>query len=259
MSDFPKDAPSIRDKDAPHKKIKKTNVKNYPGLGYAPTIKEGRKPKPLGAMVGKAYELDARAQKEKSISKKQKLEDRARLIQMAAYEQLDALLTDPLEELYDLYEAEMNVMPKPELRDELPSNYESPNKGAFEHPITQQKNSVNDLLKQGVDPVEAHRSVHGEVDTGSTDSKAKLASTLGRIQDDGVRNAVKIEKGKGSILSQDSMMQSIQDVTHDDMRTPMNQQVPDVEQTPADQVAEELEECYNYMDDVKYLQTYGRA
>ena len=40
MSDFPKDAPSIRDKDAPHKKIKKTNVKNYPGLGIAPTIRE---------------------------------------------------------------------------------------------------------------------------------------------------------------------------------------------------------------------------
>ena len=39
-SDFPKDAPSIKDKDAPHKKMKKTNVKNYKGLGYAPTIKE---------------------------------------------------------------------------------------------------------------------------------------------------------------------------------------------------------------------------
>ena len=39
-SDFPKDAPSIKDKDAPHKKMKKTNVKNFKGLGYAPTIKE---------------------------------------------------------------------------------------------------------------------------------------------------------------------------------------------------------------------------
>ena len=35
-----KDAPSIKDKDAPHKKMKKTNVKKYDGLGYAPTIKK---------------------------------------------------------------------------------------------------------------------------------------------------------------------------------------------------------------------------
>ena len=42
-SDFPKDAPSIKDKDAAHKKQVKTHVKRYPGLGYAPTIKQEMK------------------------------------------------------------------------------------------------------------------------------------------------------------------------------------------------------------------------
>jgi len=108
--------------------------------------------------------------------------------------------------------------------------------------------------------VNAHQSVHGDINPGDIDSKAKLASTLGRIQDDGNRNAVKLEKDKGSILARDAEYEKRTDaVTHDDLRTPMNQQVPDDQQTPADQVAEELEECYNYMDDVKYLQTYGRA
>ena len=214
MSDFPKDAPSIRDKNAPHKKIKKTNVKNYPGLGIAPTIEE----------------------------------------------QLDDILNDPLEELYNLYEAEMNVMSKPDLTDGPPSGYESPHKGQFEHPVTKMKNEIDSLVAQGQDPVNAHQSVHGDIDPGDVDSKAKLAATLGRIQDDGTRNGIKMEPEKKSILYRDAQAEKQLDaVTHDDLRTPMNQQVPDDEQTPADQVAEELEECYNYMDDVKYLQTYGRA
>ena len=37
MPNFPKNAPSIRN---PKKPTSKTNVKYYPGLGYAPTIKE---------------------------------------------------------------------------------------------------------------------------------------------------------------------------------------------------------------------------
>ena len=207
-------APSIKDKDAPHKKIKKTNVKNYPGLGYAPTINE----------------------------------------------RLDDLLSDPLEELYNLYEAELNVMPKPPMQDELPSGYESPHKGQYEHPVTKMRNEIDSLIAQGMDPTMAHQSVHGDINPGDIESKAKLASTLGRIQDDGNTNAVKMEPEKQSLLYKDAQYsKQIDAVTHDDLRTPMNQQVPDDQQTPADQVAEDIQECYNYMDDVKYLQTYGRA
>ncbi len=175
-------------------------------------------------------------------------------------ELLDDLLTDPLEDLYALYESEMNVLPKPDLQDGPAPGYESPHKGMFEHPVTKQKNEIDALIAQGMDPTMAHQSVHGDVNLGDIDSKANFAATLGRLQDDGNRNAVKMEPEKQSILYRDSQYEKMQDaVTQDDLRTPMNQQVPDEDQTPADQVAEESEECYNYMDDVKYLQTYGRA
>ena len=179
---------------------------------------------------------------------------------LSTEELLDDLLTDPLEELYQLAEAELNVMPKPQMQDGPPAGYESPHKGMFEHPVTKQRNEIDSLIAQGMDPVMAHQSVHGDINPGDIDSKAKFAATLGRIQDDGNRNAVKMEPEKQSILYRDAQFEREQDaVTHDDLRTPMNQQVPDEQQTPADQVAENIQECYNYMDDVKYLQTYGRA
>jgi hypothetical protein len=169
---------------------------------------------------------------------------------------------DPLEDLYSLYEAEMNVMSKPQMQDEIPSGYESPHKGQYAHPITKMRNEIDSLIAQGQDPVNAHQSVHGDVDPGDINSKAELAATLGRLQDDGNRNAIKMEPEKGSILSRDAEYEKQQDdVTHDDLRTPMNQQVPDEQQTPQDQVAEELEntEEYDYNEDVAYLQQFGRA
>ena len=174
---------------------------------------------------------------------------------------LDEILNDPLDELYDLFEAEMNVVDKPQMQDEIPSGYESPHKGQYAHPVTKMRNEIDSLLAQGMDPVSAHQSVHGDVDPGDIQSKSELAATLGRMQDDRNRNAVKMEPEKRSILSRDAEFEKQQDVTHDDLRTPMNKQVPDDEQTPADQVAEELEinEEYDYNLDVAYLQKYGRA
>jgi len=174
--------------------------------------------------------------------------------------QFDALFEDPLEDLFSLYEAEMNMQAKPDLQDSLPSNYEGPHKGQFEHPVTKMRNEIDSLIAQGEDPFTAHQSVHGDIDPGDIDSKAELASTLGRFQDDGISTGIKIEPGKGSILSRDAEIEKNQDqVTPDDLRTPMNQQVPDDQQTPQDQVTEEEEMCYNYMDDVQFLQKYGRA
>ena len=113
-----------------------------------------------------------------------------------------------------------------------------------------------------MNPVQAHQQVYGEINTGDIESKSALASTLGRVQDDGNKRAVTIEKDKRSILAMDSEIEKARDqVTRDDLRTPMNQQVPDYQQTPADQVAEELEteEEYDYNLDVAYLQKFGRA
>ena len=175
--------------------------------------------------------------------------------------QLDSLLSDPLEELWELAE-ELNVMPKPSLRDEIPSSYRSPNKQQYDHPVTKKRNEIDSLIAQGMDPSLAHQSVHGDVDPGDVQSKGKLASTLGRLQDDGNLNAVKMEPEKQSLLYRDAQYEKQMDATtQDDLRTPMNQQVPDDEQTPADQVAEHLDitEDYDYNLDVAYLQQYGRA
>ena len=169
---------------------------------------------------------------------------------------------EPLQELYDLYE--LMVQQKPDLRDVESSENEGPNKGNFEHPVTQQRHAIDDLMGAGVDPVSAHQQVHGDVDTSNVESKAKFASTLGRIQDDAIKAGVKLDNKNSnpSILQQDAMMnKKLDQVTHDDLRTPMNQQVPDRQQTPQDQVAEELdiEEEYDYNEDVAYLQKFGRA
>mgnify|MGYP003677101328 CR=1 FL=1 len=174
-------------------------------------------------------------------------------------EQFNSLFDDPLEELWALCE---DVMPKPNLQSDLPSNYEGPHKGQFEHPVTKMRNEIDSLIAQGEDPATAHQSVHGDIDPADVDSKAKLASTFGRLQDDGINTGIKIEKGKGSILAKDAAIEKrLDQVTHDDLRTPMNQEVPDRQQTPQDQVAEELDyqEEMDYNDDVAYLQKYGRA
>ena len=169
---------------------------------------------------------------------------------------------EPLQELYDLWEAEMGVQPKPDMQDAEGAHMGGPDAGNYEHPVTQQRNEVDYMRAQGMNPVEAHQKVYGEVDTSNVESKAQLASTLARVQDDGNKRAVKIEKEKQSIFARDAEMEkSMDQVTRDDLRTPMNQQVPDSEQTPADQVAEELdfEEEYDYNLDVDYLQKFGRA
>ena len=175
--------------------------------------------------------------------------------------QLDSLLSDPLQELWDLHE-QMNVVPKPRLQDEMPSSNVGPNSGNFEHPITQRRNQMDNLLGTGMDPIQAHQNVYGEVDTGDVESKKALAASLGRIADDGSTATVKISKeGTPSILAKDARIEKALDqVTPDDLRTPMNQEVPDRQQTPQDQVAEETEECYNnYLEDVEFLRKYGRA
>ena len=165
-----------------------------------------------------------------------------------------------LKELFDLYELEMQ--PKPQIQDDAPTNYEGPNKDDFQHPITKRTNEIDSLIAQGQDPIKAHHSVYGDTDTADVQSKAALAATLGRIQDDGTVSTVKLDKDSQSILAKDAKIEKeLDQVTKDDLRTPMNQQVPDNQQTPQDQVAEQLDNQteYDYNEDVAYLQKFGRA
>ena len=272
-------APSIKDKDAPHKKIKKTPVKNYPGLGIAPTINEVAPPgfghtkgddkggtaaafdraRKEGRFKGSKSDMFAIMWSQKKKGDKPHYKPGTDRKYKKYEEQLDALLTDPLEELWELYEA---VMPKPDLASPIPSNVEGPNKRTGSHPVTKKRRDVDELIDSGMEPAEAHQAIHGEIKTNDIESKGKLAATLGRLQDDGINNGIKIEKDTGSLLARDAIVnKQLDQVTDDDLRTPMNQQVPDDEQTPQDQVAEQLDllEEVNYNDDVAYLQKYGRA
>ena len=96
----------------------------------------------------------------------------------------------------------------------------------------------------------------------SFQGEAELAGTLGRYQEDNATRAVTIEADKGSILAKDAELEKdLDQVTRNDLRTPMRQQIPDKLQTPTQEVAEELEnnDENDYNEDVAYLQQFGRA
>ena len=102
----------------------------------------------------------------------------------------------PLQELFDLYENDMNVMAKPELRNSAgdfamgtPGTH---NSNVFQHPVIQARAEVDELRNQGV-PIEiAHQQVHGRMDMANIQDKADMAATMGRIQDDGTRKGLKL-------------------------------------------------------------------
>ena len=172
-------------------------------------------------------------------------------------------MKEDLQELFDLYEAELNApQPKPTLGRDPSSAYEGPNNDNYQHPVIRKRNMVDAAREQGMNAADAHQSVHGQVDLSDTTSKSEFAATLGRYQDDGAKRAITIEKNKGSLLAQDAEIEAQMDqVTRDDLRSPMRQQVPDRLQTPPEEVAEELDngDEYDYNLDVAYLQTFGRA
>ena len=109
----------------------------------------------------------------------------------------------------------------------------------------------------------------GATNLGDIGSKAGISSTLGRVQDDTVKTSIQLEPEKGSILSKDfEASKTLDQVTPDDMHTPMRGQVPDELQTPGEnaliasgmqQEEFEFEDDYDYNLDEAYLQQYGRA
>lgn len=169
-------------------------------------------------------------------------------------------MSDPLQKLWELVDASM-VQDKPELDAEIPAFQGTPRDNEYEHPVIQQRNQVDALRKKGVSPEDAHQQIYGDIDLADTESKRALASTFGRVQDDGNKKGIKIEKD-GEFLSllavDDEMEKNLDKVTADDLRTPAAQEIPDALQDPdKPQLAQEEE--YDYNMDVQYLQTYGRA
>lgn len=170
---------------------------------------------------------------------------------------------DPLKELWALYEA---VMEKPPLQDEPSPTVEAPQDADYEHPVSQERRKVDVARASGMEPEQAHETVYGEVDTGDASSKAQLAATLARVQNDGGKKGIKIEKDKEfkSLLARDDELEQNDAVTPDDMRTPQQKEVPNALQAPhgmENTVGEQVEvlDVWDYNDDVSYLQKYGRA
>lgn len=164
---------------------------------------------------------------------------------------------DPLQKLYDLFEAEM----APALQDPISPTVATPQRDDYQHPVIQQRNDVDDHRENGASTEDAHEAIHGAVDTADVDSKAKFAATLGRVQDGNDKKGITIDKDAEfkSLLAKDSKVEKdLDQVTPNDLKTPMSQQVPDMNQQDEPESVDRMEE-FDYNEDVIYLKTYGRA
>ena len=161
------------------------------------------------------------------------------------------LLMDPLQELYELFDA-MNVVDQPPLEQSDSGTVAGPNQGEYESPIIQQRKEVDDLRAAGVSDTDAHQKVHGDIDLADPESKSKLAATLARIQTDDNKRGIQVDTDSDfqSLLAREKAAQEVSQVSPDDLRTSKNQEVPD-------QLETQQEEWYNF--DLMYLQKYGRA
>ncbi len=157
----------------------------------------------------------------------------------------------------------MGRQEKPSLQEPGDSAMGTPQTDNYEHPVTQRRTQVNDLIKQGESPVEAHKAVHGEINIGEIDSKARLAGTLGRIQNEKSTNGIMYDRNGEftSIMAADAEIEKdLDQVTRDDLRTAEPKQVPDYQQQPSMQEGVEIQDDIDYHEfDVAYLQQFGRA
>jgi hypothetical protein len=166
-------------------------------------------------------------------------------------------MKDPLQQLWDLYE-DLSVQDVPELQpDPEPSGIGTPQTGDYEHPVIQQRKQVDKLRQQGMSDEDAHQQIYGEVELSDPKSKADFAATLARVQQDAEKKGVKTDDDADfkSLLARDKELESTNQVSPEDLKTPMNQEVDDETQSGALDTQEEID--YNL--DVAYLQQYGRA
>jgi hypothetical protein len=64
-------------------------------------------------------------------------------------EQFNALFDDPLKDLWNLHEAEMGMMQKPQIETDQPSAYGGPNDGNYEHPVAMKRAALDAEMHQG--------------------------------------------------------------------------------------------------------------
>jgi hypothetical protein len=119
---------------------------------------------------------------------------------------------------------------KPSLKDVVhPEIANPPTKDeTLESPDAQARTQVDTLRKSGVSTTDAHQQVHGDVDIGSVESRASLAATLGRVQDDQSDNEVHPDKDSESGFAQLSKLEKEADaVSPEDLATPLEGEIPD--------------------------------
>ena len=212
----------------------------------------------------KASSVAQEADRETDDEKRDKLYKRERRLKQK-------LQKEELSDLFELFDADqMQRMEKPQLQDEDPSalvggpQQSTPDQG-LQHPVIQQRQMVDNMRARGMGALDAHQSVHGPGDLGDVTSKAKVAATLGRVQKDGTEHGIQYERGGEfrSVMTTDADIEvKLDQVSHNDMRSDFNQQIPDKFQTPQQQQMEELDtqEEIDYTEfDVAYLQQFGRA
>ena len=68
---------------------------------------------------------------------------------------------EPLQELFDLYEAMVKPQPKPELMEPEEPGIGTPQRGYEDHPVIQNKKAIDALRASGVSAVDAHQQVNG--------------------------------------------------------------------------------------------------
>ena len=150
---------------------------------------------------------------------------------------------DNLKPLWDLYENMMASAQKARAATSAPIG--SPNEGNFDHPVIQKRAQLDRLRAAGEKATDAHEKVHGEVNLSDVTRKADMASTLGRIQNDGGRNNVNPDKDDAkSVYAIDLELEKKAKGNADTLRT---------------QIPLETSEEFDYNNDVAYLQKYGRA
>ena len=211
----------------------------------------------------KASAVAQEADRETDDEKRDKLYKRERRLKQK-------LQKEALSDLFELFDADqMQRMEKPQLQDEDPSAMVStpmqsdPNQG-LQHPVIQQRQMVDNLRAKGMGALDAHQSVHGPGDLGNVQSKAQIASTLGRVQKDGTEHGIQYERDGDfrSVMTTDADIEvKLDQVSHNDMRSDFNQQIPDKFQTPQQQMESlDTQEEIDYTEfDVAYLQQFGRA
>ena len=150
---------------------------------------------------------------------------------------------------------------KPTVQAPTSATMGSPNEGSVDHPVIQKRAQVDQLRASGAPTGDAHEKVHGDVNLADVTMKSDVASTFGRVQDDGNSKNVHIDTKADakSVMALDAEMELKTKLSPDMMRTTIPKETQTLPDETGANVPVDTAEEYDYNEDIMYLQTYGRA